>query len=146
MSKYIVIFVIVFACCAVFVWMFARRSIPGHAESYLRIVGEINAGRLKPDGRGMIVLPPSFHGETARDVVYSDRRPGGRLFVLFPTWYGRGDDIEGYVYVRGGLRNSDFYDVIWSGKPIAFIDVASRQMLMVTSQSGDWAKVTRRLD
>ena len=78
--------------------------------------------------------------------VYVEHRPDGRLFILFPTWYGRGSDIEGWLYCSGPLKPSDFVVVHWGSSGQPALNAAGYKMLRVESQKPPWYWVTRRLD
>src|SRR5436309_3540852 len=71
------------------------------------IVKEIQTGALSIPTNGPVRLPPRFHGVTPRDEIFVERKADGRLFVLFPTWYGREEDIEGLLYCSRAPLPSD---------------------------------------
>jgi hypothetical protein len=114
---------------------------------YQPILQQIQRGTLQADPAGVIRLPPAFAGLTPRDEVYIEQKPDGRLFILFPTWYGRGSDIEGYLYCSQALRQSDYY-LIHTTRRVRhqYIDVAGRDLLIATYQRPHWYKISRRLD
>ena len=114
---------------------------------YAPIIAQIQANKLQPDSNGKLNLPAEFHGIVNGDAVFISKLSGNRMAILFPTWFGRGSDIEGYVYVEGGLIKSDFYTVTWGGgTSYDYINLGDRNMLSVTPQCGYWYWVTRRLD
>jgi hypothetical protein len=143
--KYIVIILVLIVLSAV-AFMILGRCVPAERAQYMSVIEELREGSISPDAEGMVPLPTKYRGLVVRDAIYAGRLRDGRLVVLFPTWYGRGADLEGYVYVAGGLNASDFYTVLWSGRPVEFIDVGSRRLLSVDCQRGDWAWISRRLD
>lgn len=75
-----------------------------------RVVDRIRSGSLRPDRRGVVVLPGRLASLSATGRVYVRRWPNGRLIVFFPSWVGRqsllvgvpgrpGDNwLQGYVY------------------------------------------------
>jgi hypothetical protein len=116
-------------------------------SKYLPVVSSIASGTTKVPANGVVGLAPTWPGLTPRDVAYAERRPDGRLFILFPTWYGRGQDIEGWLHCSGPLGPADFHNVNWGGtNNQAALDAAGYDLLTVESQSPPWYRVTRRLD
>lgn len=116
---------------------------------YQPIVQAIEGGTLTRITDGVIKLPPELAGITPRDEIYIEKKADGRMFVLFPTDYGRGDDLDGYLYCSGGLLPSDYYSIDWgagSGGTQQHINVAGKQMLSVEEYQPNWYRVTRRLD
>jgi hypothetical protein len=130
------------------VLIFVARDAPD-TRAYQPIVVAITNGTLvvPPTPGGEVKLSAALSGVTPRDEVIVERRPDGRLFILFPTWYGRGQDIEGWLYCSGPLKSTDFYIVDWgAGGKVDHIDVADRKMLTVISKGSTWYRVSRRLD
>lgn len=130
------------------IWMLLRSCGPADRARYLAIVERVNTGEIGVDTDGRSVLPSAFKGIVCRDEIYVRRTTDGRLIFLFPTWYGRGADIEGYLYVNGGLKTSDMYPVQWGigKKPEMYLDVGVRDMLSTNKICHDWYWVSRRLD
>jgi hypothetical protein len=111
------------------------------------VLRDLRDGKLTRAAAGRVRLPAKYQELTARDEVFVEEKSDGRLFVLFPTWYGRGDDMDGWLYCSGELRPSDFYTLDWGtrGKH-RHIDIAGRKMLSVTEDRPHWYWFTRRLD
>ena len=111
------------------------------------VVSDIQAGVLKFQTNGVVGLPTKFVGLTPKDEIFVEKKPDGSLFVLFPTWYGRGNDIEGVLYCSHALLPSDFYTIDWgAGGKQQHIDVGGRDMLTVHDYQPHWYKVSRRVD
>jgi hypothetical protein len=65
-------------------------------QGYMAIIREIERGRL-PIRNNEVALPRGY--EAVARKVYAERRPDGRLLVLFVTWVGRDEaDVTGYLY------------------------------------------------
>ena len=77
------------------------------------VVQEIHSGVIAVPTNGIVQLPQRFAGLTPRDEVYAEKKPDGRLLILFPDWYGRGSDVEGWLYCSGPLQASDYYTIDW---------------------------------
>lgn len=117
------------------------------AHRFAPAVQKIRDGLLKPDRAGTIHLPAEFKGMTPRNEVYVEQKADGRLLILFPAAYGRGKDIEGYLFCSANLLPSDFYAIDWGkGGIIQHINVAGWDMLTVENHGTNWYRVTRRLD
>jgi hypothetical protein len=118
----------------------------------MAVVRQIESGRLSiGSGRGItnppsvptsnvIELPVGYRSVAKR--VYAERRPDGRLFVLFVTWIGRGTDVNGYLYCRLPLEPVDF-SVGPSGREQ--LDACRIDDLEPTHIRGGWYYVCRRL-
>jgi len=114
---------------------------------YESVLADIESGVLVAPTNGVLKLPTRFAGLAPQGEMYVETKSGGRLFVLFPTWYGRGSDIEGLLYCSGSLTASDFYTIDWgAGGKHEHLDVGRRNMLTVSDLKPHWYSVTRRLD
>jgi len=117
------------------------------ADKFAPVVQAIQSGQLSVQTNGIFRLPQRFAGLTPSDDVFVERRPDGVLFVLFPTWYGRRNDLEGFLYCARELQASNYYTIDWgAGGKRQHIDVAGRDMLTVQNYRSHWYRVTRRLD
>ena len=115
--------------------------------AFLPIAEAIRSGALRLPGGGRQLLPAIFAGLTARDVVYLDIKTDGRTFILFPTAFGRGSDVEGWLYSSDSLAPSDYTSVNWgAGGVRQHITIAGLDFLRVVSQRGRWYFVVRRVD
>jgi len=113
---------------------------------YRPVVDAVLSGALAPDSLGVVRLPPDLSKATPRGEVMVDRRPGLTL-ILFPTFYGRGNDLQGYLYCSRPLTSLDWYSIDWgSGGVHEHIDVGPATMLSWWGGEGTWLKVGRRLD
>jgi hypothetical protein len=116
-------------------------------SKYNSIIKDIQTGVLIVSTNGVVRLPQQFAGLTPKDEVYAETKPDGRILVLFPTWYGRGSDVEGSLYCSGSLQPSDYYTIDWgAGGKRQHIDVADHDMLSVRAIRPHWYFASRRLD
>ena len=114
---------------------------------FATVVQDIQTGVIPVAANGSVPLPERFAGLTPRNEIFVERKPDSRLLVLFPTWYGRGDDIEGLLYCSSALKAEDFYTVDWGqGGRRQHIDIAGRDMLTVRGFKEHWYYVSRRID
>lgn len=115
-------------------------------SSYMGIIHDIENGKLKAEN-SVIYLPHSYHGVAPRNEVYYQLYPDGRMFVLFPTWYGRGQDINGYLYCSGTLNKEDYFISDWgSGGISQEIHLCGISYLEPKYVKEHWYKIIRRLD
>ena len=144
--RVIIIFSVVIAITTVVVaWVVLSRPPVG---AYIPVVTAMSNGTIAiPAGAGIVQLPAAFAGLTPKNEVIVERRAGGRLFILFPTWYGRGADLEGWLYTSGPLVATDYYTIDWgTGGVHQHLDVADCKMLSVGRPQSSWCAVSRRLD
>jgi len=109
--------------------------------TYLDIVNATKAGRLRVT-RGVIQLSGEFSGATPGDEVLHEKRPDGREFFLFPVWYGRGHDLQGYLFTTSPLVAGDYEP----GYGNAVLSACDRSMMNVSPKGGAWYWVIRRMD
>jgi hypothetical protein len=132
---------------SVFAVLLVAAGCGAPTSSYAPVVTAISNGALAVPAYGIVTLPANWKGLTPRGVVKVERRPDGRLFILFPTFYGRGDDVDGWLYCSGPLTPTDFYTINWGAGGIQqHIDACGYKMLTVSSQASPWYGITRRLD
>lgn len=111
------------------------------------VASDIQSGVLTVPTNGVLQLPQRFAGLTPKNEVYAEKKPDGRWLILFPEWYGRGRDVEGFLYCSGALQSSDFYTIDWgSGGKNQHIEVAGYDMLTVRNYKPHWYLVSKRLD
>jgi hypothetical protein len=87
----------------------------GHPRPFQRaaleqVVTQIEQGTFRPDGQGVVALPPQLASLSATGKAYVRRDTSGGMTVFFPAWVGRntllispldvsGDNwLEGYLY------------------------------------------------
>ena len=78
-------------------------SDPRKRADYAEVVEKILAGELVPDRRGTIILPPELASAgrawaSKTREVFVTKSKDGSLYILFPTFIGKGRDMGGYVY------------------------------------------------
>lgn len=110
---------------------------------YGRVLDELHKGTLKTPSLPVVMLPQRYAGLTPRETIYVERRPNGQLLVLFPTWYGRGADLQGYLYTSAPLAGTDF-----TVRPdgIREISACGFDYLMTEDVQDNWYAVIRRMD
>ena len=116
-------------------------------DKFAAVVEGLQSGQFPIPINGVFLLPQLLAGLTPKDEVFVERKSDGSLFMLFPTWYGRGNDLEGFLYCTRELKPSDYYFIDWGpGGKQQHIDVAGRDMLTVRTFRSHWYRVSRRLD
>ena len=112
---------------------------------YALVIREVENGTLKPDEKSTVRLPWGVASPDGR--VFVERKPDGRLFVLFPTWYGRLPDLQGYLWCSQPLHASDFHDVDWGAGGIQHaLNICGQKLLSAGHMRGQWWWVDRRLE
>jgi hypothetical protein len=123
---------------------------------YMAVVRDIEAGKL-PIGvksryiyaagiKNRVDLPPRYRPVALK--VFAERRPDGRLCVIFETWTcWHGDSLGGgYMYSTKPLTSADFFqtdgDTELSGK----MSVCGWSHVSVEHLRGPWYRVVRNLD
>ena len=115
--------------------------------AFAAVAEAIRSGAARLPGNGRQTLPARFAGLTPQDVVFVDIRRDGRTFVLFPTFLGKGSDVDGWLYCSETLTPSDYTCVNWGeGGVRQHLAVAGLDFLTVLSQRGHWYFVRRRVD
>ncbi len=119
-----------------------------HANGYMAVVRQIETGALKPGPKAAIAVPSGLRSVSPDGNVYAERKPDGRVFVLFPIWYGRGKtDLQGYLYCSRPLKAADFSEVDWgSGGVWRQLTICGRNYLSAEHVRGPWWWVWRRVD
>ena len=142
-----VIALAIFAARLNSVFGFVGPSLNSRLSDYQTIVADIKSGAIAADASGVCTLPNAFDSVTPRGVVYTGTTPTGSTVVLFPTWYGRGCDVDGYIHVSAPLVAGDYYKINWgAGGNVQQLDVGSIDMLSVSAVRGSWYWGSRRLD
>lgn len=142
MVRYLLI--LCFAVAALCVALFLFDSGTAKFEP---ILFDIQTGTLIFKTNGALTLPAKFAGNTPKNEIFIEKTLDGSLFVLFPTWYGRGSDLEGLLYCSRPLAPSDSYSIDWGPGGIhQHMDVGGCNMLSIDALKPNWYKVSRRLD
>ncbi|MBS1793575.1 MAG: hypothetical protein JSS81_06965 [Acidobacteria bacterium] len=111
------------------------------------VARKIRDGELKPDSEGVIRVPKELAADLQTGEIYFERRADGLTLILFPTWRGRGRDVEGYLYCSRELRAADFYAIDWgAGGVRQHLDVGPVKLLEVEPRRPHWYRAARRLD
>jgi hypothetical protein len=74
-----------------------------------KVVAEVAHGKMKPDGKGAVVLPAryaSLSAATSRR-IWVTHRGSGLTLILFPTWQGKGSNLAGYLFCSRPLIRAD---------------------------------------
>jgi hypothetical protein len=111
------------------------------------ILSDIQSGALAPQANGAVGLPQKFAGATPKNEIFVEKKPDGSLFVLFPTWYGRGADLDGILYCSRALQPPDYYTMDWGpGGKHQHLAVGGCDLLTVHAYKSHWYIVSRRVD
>ena len=106
--------------------LWVRRS------SYERAIRELPATTFRRGRSCRVSLPPSVSRLTPRGEVFVEPMEDGSRRILFPTWYGRGGDLQGYLHAERPPGR---------GAPICGVEQAE-----VRRVGRDWYWVYRRVD
>lgn len=72
------------------------RTLRARDEHVAEKVAEaVRAGQLAP---GRALLPPDLETASFDSTVWIANRPGGALWLFFPTWRGRDRNVAGYLW------------------------------------------------
>ena len=126
---------------------FVGPSLNSRLNDYQSIIAGIKSGAIAPNASGACSLPNGFDGVTPRGEVFTGTTPTGSTVTLFPTWYGRGSDVDGYIHSSAPLAAGDYYTINWgAGGNVQHLDVGAIDMLSVSPVRGTWYWGSRRLD
>lgn len=126
---------------------FVGPSLNSRLSDYQAIVAALKSAKIIPDASGTCQLPVAFDGVTPRGRVYTGTTPTGSSVILFPTWHGRGIDVDGYIHSSAPLVAADYDSINWgAGGNVQHLDVGSIDMISVSPVRGSWYWGTRRLD
>jgi hypothetical protein len=65
------------------------------------VVASIKAGSQVVAPTGEVILPASQTGSVVNGKAYVTTQPTGTMLVLFPTWWGKGTNLRGFLYSNG---------------------------------------------
>jgi hypothetical protein len=88
-------------------WVPVGTEKPFNRAAFEQVVHAVLSGSLRPDAKGIVVLPPSQASLTVTGRVYVYRGDSGKALIFFPSWLGRQrrfqDDnwVSGYLYDAG---------------------------------------------
>jgi hypothetical protein len=112
--------------------------------AYWEVIQGIMDGRLNGNSFALD-LPTDYPDVAPRDRVLFERHPDGRLWVIFPLWYGKGADLQGYLYSNIPFRPQDFTPDDGRG-PAQHLDICGLDYLAATQVDANWCWVIRRVD
>jgi hypothetical protein len=69
--------------------------------TYRAVVANVAAGTQAVSPSGELVLPANQSASTVNGRAYATTRPAGGPMILFPTWWGKGTNLRGYLYCPG---------------------------------------------
>ena len=142
-----VVAMIVFAIRLNSAFGFVGPSLNSRLDDYQSIIADIKSGAIAPDASGVCALPKVFDGVTPRGEIYTGTTPTDSTVTLFPMWYGRGSDVDGYIHSSAPLAAGDYYTINWgAGGNVQHLDVGAIDMLSVSPVRGTWYWGSRRLD
>jgi hypothetical protein len=80
-----------------FLWMiFGETSF--NPKDATAITTAITNHTLVPDAAGIVHLPPSLSGQSRDGNAYVRTDPNGAVWILLPTWRGKGANLRGYAF------------------------------------------------
>jgi hypothetical protein len=126
---------------------FVGPSLNSRLNDYQSIIADFNSGALTPDSSGVCQLPTAYNGVTPKSRIYIGTTPTGSTVILFPTWYGRGSDVDGFIHSSAPLVAADYYSINGgAGGTQQHLDFGSIDMFSVSPVQGSWYSGSRRLD
>jgi hypothetical protein len=121
------------------------RSFGKKKESYEQVLSAIQSGQIDSTSvaNDVTQLPPEFRNVTEGGAIYLARSETTNLIVVFPTWRGKGKNVEGHLYSSAGLPNS-MLNTNYYGQPA--IRVNGLDLTLDERIEANWYKVSYRLD
>jgi len=87
-----------------------ERGLPQNRDDYDQIIESVKRGTLVPDEAGVVALPDALMKATVTGEVYVTTTANGSTLILFPTWVGKGTNLDGYLYCSKSLAKGDTYE------------------------------------
>ncbi len=79
-------------------------------DRYAKVLAAFKDHQIPLDDAGRANLSKLFPGITGHDDAYASYRDDGTFIVLFPTYYGQGQEVAGLVYTSRPLTDDDTHD------------------------------------
>jgi hypothetical protein len=117
-------------------------------STYQTVVANVAAGKQLVSANGEIVLPASQASSTAGGKAYATTQPSGSSMILFPTWWGKGTNLRGYLYDPGPpLTSGSSVSVnVPFPSPVIAPKFVTREITIESVVAPSWYYVSRSLD
>ncbi len=109
---------------------------------YERVVERIRTGAIKDDGTGMVSLPQDMGATSVGGKVQVFKRPAGQMLVLFKARIGKGENMQGYLYLPEAVAKDEIKTS--KGDPAVYLD--GRGYVLGKRLGTDWYEVSFTLD
>lgn len=110
---------------------------------YEQTIIRLQSGVLKPDEDGTVKLPPDLQVASVDGEIYVSRFSTNQIIVVFKTWRGKGNNMEGFLYavphVAKAAAKKDYY-----GKSV--ISIGPVELALEKQLDANWHKVSYKLD
>lgn len=110
---------------------------------YEQSISRLESGTIKPDSSGRVRLPMDLRAASVDGEVYVSQLSTNQIVVVFKTWRGKGNNMEGFLYANPPLGKSstqtDYY-----GKQV--IRVGPVELTLDKQIDANWHKVSYKLD
>ena len=132
----------VFACAAV-CGCGGNTVLKKNKALYEQTINRLQSGMMKPDSVGRARLPVELQAASVDGEIYVSQTSTNQLVVVFKTWRGKGNNMEGFLYANPPLGKSatqtDYY-----GKQA--ISVGPVELTLEKQIDPNWHKVSYKLD
>lgn len=110
---------------------------------YEQTINRLQSGTIKPDSSGRARLPTDLQTASVDGEIYVSQPSTNQIVVVFKTWRGKGNNMEGFLYANPPLGKSatqaDYY-----GKQA--ISVGPVELTLGKQIDPNWHKVSYKLD
>ncbi|HHO54339.1 MAG TPA: hypothetical protein ENK18_26580 [Deltaproteobacteria bacterium] len=121
------------ACAAVTDLIGGLPPLREHQDTYLELIQEVRRGKIQPGCP--VALPKAHRALNSKGEFFVERQPN-QTVILFPTWYGRGKDVQGWLY------SSSPSELPRSGR----IHMCGLDQLDITLEHRNWFRAIRRME
>lgn len=120
-------------------------NIPKSKKSlFLKIIDQVQTGAIKEDASNVIRLPPDMKEASIDGELFISRpSTNEQLIVVFKTWQGKGNNMEGFLYAAMPLTNNEIKKDYY-GQPV--VSVNSIDLTLEKKLETGWYKISYRLD
>ncbi len=114
-----------------------------HKPLYEQTISRLQSGTIRPDSSGRARLPTDLQTASVDGEILVSQPSTNEIVVVFKTWCGKGENMEGFLYANPPLgesaTQSDYY-----GKPV--ISVGPVEVTLDKEIDPNWHKVSYKLD
>jgi hypothetical protein len=94
------------------------------SDAGYRILRAIDEGKITPDPKGVVHIPPSMNLGSIRIAFITKLSDGGSVVVV-PAWRGKGSNLSGMLYSNRPLTKADFGEPIYN-RPHIMVMIGDR--------------------